>query len=296
MLHFYFYSTHAHTAMSATRLLIRSNRSRLGSVCDSLWTSPSPTSTTTSSILPAYFHQQSIASSPPVFHATSSFSSAATAAPSTSSTTSTLPGHEKQEEETTKRREHEFQHVQHQLLDLALHQYVKSLGWSRASLEAAATDLGLSPAIVGSLPRSPEGSLVEYFNTTCTQKLKQLLVEEEKEDQAVTATATLSFGIQKRLEMIVPYIDTWVDALAIQARPSELATSLSGVATIADVLWSDGVGDKSADAVSWYSKRAVIMGVYTATELSLLSDQSEGYQDTWMFLKRRMEDVGPVVD
>jgi ubiquinone biosynthesis protein COQ9 len=49
-------------------------------------------------------------------------------------------------------------------------------------------------------------------------------------------------------------------------------------------------GDKSTD-MSWYSKRATLAAVYTATELFMLTDVSPDFEDTWAFLDRRLSDA-----
>ena len=49
-------------------------------------------------------------------------------------------------------------------------------------------------------------------------------------------------------------------------------------------------GDTSAD-FNWYTKRALLAGVYTATEAFMLTDYSPGYADTWEALDRRLQDV-----
>ena len=43
--------------------------------------------------------------------------------------------------------------------------------------------------------------------------------------------------------------------------------------------------------MNWYTKRATLSGVYSATVLFWLGDSSEGHQDTWAFLDRRIENV-----
>lgn len=42
--------------------------------------------------------------------------------------------------------------------------------------------------------------------------------------------------------------------------------------------------------VSWYADRAVLGLAYHATELYWLTDQSDGREDTWIFLNRRLRD------
>lgn len=43
--------------------------------------------------------------------------------------------------------------------------------------------------------------------------------------------------------------------------------------------------------MNWYTKRALLAGVYTATELYMLTDYSPGYAETWDALDRRLRDV-----
>ena len=42
---------------------------------------------------------------------------------------------------------------------------------------------------------------------------------------------------------------------------------------------------------NWYTKRVSLAGVYKSTEVYMLQDSSEDYQDSWEFLDRRMEDL-----
>ena len=73
--------------------------------------------------------------------------------------------------------------------------------------------------------------------------------------------------------MIFEYLESWPDALAVQAQPSEVPHSLRNYGTIADIIWRAS-GDKSVD-FSWYVKRAALTGIYVSTELFLLTDKSE---------------------
>lgn len=42
---------------------------------------------------------------------------------------------------------------------------------------------------------------------------------------------------------------------------------------------------------NWYTKRASLAGVYKSTEIYMLQDNSEGHENTWEFLDRRLEDL-----
>lgn len=56
-----------------------------------------------------------------------------------------------------------------------------------------------------------------------------------------------------------------------------------------DLIW-ELVGDNSED-YNWYSKRTILSAVYGSTVLYWLGDNSEGSEETWHFLDRRIEDV-----
>ena len=49
-------------------------------------------------------------------------------------------------------------------------------------------------------------------------------------------------------------------------------------------------GDTATDW-NFYSKRALLAGVYSSTVLFWLNDKSEDFRDTWAFLDRRIADV-----
>ncbi|TDL89072.1 COQ9 family protein [Meridianimarinicoccus aquatilis] len=56
-----------------------------------------------------------------------------------------------------------------------------------------------------------------------------------------------------------------------------------------DRIW-DVLGDKSED-YNWYTKRGTLAGVYSATVLYWLGDDSDDHARTWAFLDRRVDDV-----
>ena len=56
-----------------------------------------------------------------------------------------------------------------------------------------------------------------------------------------------------------------------------------------DTVWY-AAGDTATD-FNFYTKRALLAGVYSATVLYWLNDKSEGSADTWRFLDRRIADA-----
>ena len=80
--------------------------------------------------------------------------------------------------------------------------------------------------------------------------------------------------------------------LGVLALPGNSMVSARCTARTVDAIWHSA-GDASAD-FSWYSKRAILAGVYGATLLYWLRDDSDGDAETLGFLDRRLAGVGRV--
>lgn len=166
--------------------------------------------------------------------------------------------------------------------------HVQKLGWTEAALVAGARDAGLSPAIVGSFPRK-DAALVEFFMDECNHQLQDEIEAREKELSSMLLADRVAQIVRLRLQMQVPYLSKWAQALSVQAHPLNAPTALKQRAVLMDDIWH-GAGDRSTD-MDWYTKRALLGGVYTATELYMLTDFSAGHRDTWAFLERRIKDA-----
>lgn len=42
---------------------------------------------------------------------------------------------------------------------------------------------------------------------------------------------------------------------------------------------------------NWYTRRAVLAGIYNTTELVMMQDSSPDFEDTWRFLENRINDA-----
>lgn len=95
-------------------------------------------------------------------------------------------------------------------------------------------------------------------------------------------------AVRFRLE-VVEDKETVRRGTALFALPVYAADGAKAIWGTADAIWS-ALGDTSED-VNWYTKRATLSGVYSATVLYWLGDTSEDHADTWAFLDRRIDDV-----
>ena len=157
-------------------------------------------------------------------------------------------------------------------------------GWTPAALRAAAgsdADL-LFP-----------GGTIDMIEAYCD------LGDRWMEEGAAAADSS-GLGVSKRVRAIVtlrleqnrPYKDAVRRALAILALPGNAGVALRCTARTVDTIWH-AAGDASAD-FSWYTKRAILAGVYGSTLLYWLNDGSDDDAPTLAFLDRRLAGVGRI--
>jgi len=73
------------------------------------------------------------------------------------------------------------------------------------------------------------------------------------------------------------------------AQPSCVPPSLAELAKLADEIWFLA-GDTSVDT-SWYTKRASLSAIYSATEVFMTQDKSKNFAETEQFLDSRLDDA-----
>lgn len=172
-------------------------------------------------------------------------------------------------------------------LVLAALDHIAFDGWSMKALRHAAEDEGLD---VNAPERAfPHGvsSAVDHFAALADRLMVQDLAERGLDNLPVQAR--IEMAVRVRLERWAPYQEAVRRALTVYALPQNVGGAAQATWRTVDMIWKAG-GDRSTD-INWYTKRASLAAVYTATLLYWLDDQSEDFGDTWDFLHRRMSDV-----
>lgn len=154
---------------------------------------------------------------------------------------------------------------------------VPRLGWSlRALREAAGPNADLL------FPGGPV-EMVEAHSDLGDRMMEQagLEIEDTRVSRRVRAL------ILSRLEQAEPDRDAVRRGLALLSVPGNRGAAVRSLARTVDTVWH-AAGDLSAD-MSWYSKRALLAGVYSTTLLYWLRAGSG--PDTAAFLDRRLASV-----
>lgn len=158
-------------------------------------------------------------------------------------------------------------------------------GWSDAALAAAAVDSGMAGAQVRALfPRGGVDLAAAYHRRGDRLMLARLAAADLA---ALRMRDRIAEAVMARLEVVDKELVRRGSALfALPQNAGEGARLVWGTA---DAIWR-ALGDTSED-VNWYSKRATLSAVYTATVIYWLNDHSEDARDTREFLARRIDNV-----
>jgi ubiquinone biosynthesis protein COQ9 len=159
-------------------------------------------------------------------------------------------------------------------------------GWSEASFRAACADLGVDPALARAhCPRGAVDLALAFHaagDAAMAARLRAADLSGMRFRERVAA------AVRWRLEA-VPEKEAVRRGTTLFALPQHAADGAGAIWGTADLVWTL-LGD-TADDLNWYSKRAILSGVYAATVLYWLGDDSPGHEATWSFLDRRIEDV-----
>lgn len=159
-------------------------------------------------------------------------------------------------------------------------------GWSEAAFVAALKEVEISPTVARALcPRGAVDLAVAFHAAGDREMLRRLKAEDLTE---LRFRDRIARAVRLRLEA-VPDKEAVRRGATLFALPGYAMDGARAVWSTVDLIW-DALGDGSDD-VNWYTKRASLAGVYSATVLYWLGDESEDHAETWAFLDRRIDDV-----
>jgi len=167
---------------------------------------------------------------------------------------------------------------------LATLPHVARMGWTRPALEAGLRGLGEDPAAHRWLfPRGPLGA-VEAWTDLADRRMEEAAAREDL--LALRIPARIRRLIALRLAAAEPHREALRRGLALLALPWNAPLGARVLGRTADAIWA-AAGDASDD-LSWYTRRATLAAVYSAT-LAYWLRGSGDIPSALDFLDRRLE-------
>ena len=180
-------------------------------------------------------------------------------------------------------------HIPNDVIEAILN-HIPFDGWSKVSLDMAAADCGLSEVEMHSLFPAGIVDAIAAYGAYADQNMITAFHGQDAADIAVMPVhMKIRSLIMIRLEQAAPYKEVVRRTLAMLARPQHAKLASQLLYKTVDEMWR-AAGDTSTD-YNFYTKRATLSAVYSATLLAFLSDNSADLAKTEAFLDRRLADV-----
>ena len=159
-------------------------------------------------------------------------------------------------------------------------------GWTKAALQAGVQDAGFDAdmalrAFPGGLP-----DLAQHMADWADRRMLDELADLDLD--AMRVRDRVAAGVKARLQVVTPYREAMRRLLAYLTLPQNAPMAARQTWRTVDAIWY-AAGDDAAD-FNYYTKRSLLLPVYTTTVLYWLNDDSDGMAATWDYLDRRISD------
>jgi len=159
-------------------------------------------------------------------------------------------------------------------------------GWSQATLGAAAQEVGIPAAQVADLLPRGAVDLAAAAHRLGDEAMAARLAATDL--SGLRFSERVAFALRLRLE-VAGGREAVRRATALFALPHLAPTGAGLIWGTADSVWT-ALGDSSTDG-NWYSKRAMLSAIWSATVLFWLGDDSDNARATSDFIDRRIGEV-----
>lgn len=160
-------------------------------------------------------------------------------------------------------------------------------GFSEKSFRQACRDAGIAEPQAIQLCPQGAANLARLFLSDGDAGLEETL--KNMDFGALRVRERIIHGVRLRLELDEPNREIVARAMWVLALPANLNLGLRALHQTVDVIWR-AAGDETSD-FNYYSKRAILAGIFSATLMRWLSDKPGSHSATWAFLEKRIEDV-----
>lgn len=164
-------------------------------------------------------------------------------------------------------------------------------GWNRKTLQASARDAGIDPATARRLFPDGQASLLDWLDDWADRRMIQATGPAE-ELTRLKVGRRIARLVRARLEVLTEHKEAMRRAAAARAWPAQALDTGQSVWRTVDRIWiAAGFAAGREEGLSWYTRRATLASVLTATFLYWLEDPSEDGAPTWAFLDRQLAAV-----
>jgi len=160
-------------------------------------------------------------------------------------------------------------------------------GWSDASIIAAARECGISDDEARLLLPGGAIDAIDHFTDLADRDMAVAL--DKLESRPMGITSIIREAILCRLDGAAPHREAVASALRVLARPQHAPLAARTLYRTVDRIWRL-TGDGAVD-FSFYTKRATLAGVYSATLLYWVANPSADRQWIEAFLDQRLREV-----
>lgn len=161
-------------------------------------------------------------------------------------------------------------------------------GWTQSMLEQAAISAGLTAFDVKRTFPAGVVDALAYFSARADEQMLATLARDYNLP-ALKIRERIATAVMVRLRANAPHREAVRRAVGFYALPWNAAAGLTALYATVDAMWR-AAGDTSTD-YNFYTKRALLAGVFSTTLKVWLDDSSEDFRDTEAFLRRRIENV-----
>lgn len=182
--------------------------------------------------------------------------------------------------------EDHYEDVRAQILDAALPD-VPFDGWTGKSMRVAAKKAGVESGLARLALPGGTVDLVRYFIADGDRRMALELAKHDL--PAMKVRERITFAVRTRLQVDEHNREALRRATAYLALPTSGTAAPRALYGTVDAIWR-AAGDTSTD-YNFYTKRLILSGVYTSTAAVWFGDDTDGFEKTWAFLDRRIEDV-----
>jgi ubiquinone biosynthesis protein COQ9 len=158
-------------------------------------------------------------------------------------------------------------------------------GWTMAALNRGATDIGLPASDAARAFPAGVIDAIEHHSRLADRRMFDALTDLD----TLPIRVRIATAVRTRLEQNAPHREAVRRACTMLALPTNAPMAARCLYRTVDAIWR-AAGDTATDW-NFYSKRALLAGVYSTTLIYWLDDRSEDLQETWAFLDRRIENV-----